>query len=63
MRQAEGCVERVRAVAVYQNHDLDAPEVAHRPFVSFGSQRAMPEVTEPPERLPDFGGVSTDVMA
>lgn len=48
-------LERGDGVAVYENHDLGHPQLGHKQFVSFGSEKAMLEVEEPPQRLPDIG--------
>lgn len=51
-----GWLERGDGVAVYQNQDLDHPELGHYQLVSYGSTVAQIETEEPPARMPDIGG-------
>jgi hypothetical protein len=52
----QGWIERGDGVAVYENQDLGSPDVGHKQFVSFGSEKAQLPGDIPPDRLPDIGG-------
>lgn len=45
-----------KGVAVYQNQDMNHPELGHKRFASFGTPEAQFEDDEPPKQLPDFPG-------
>ncbi len=50
-------LSRGDGIAVYENHDLGSPQVGHQQFLSFGSDAAqlpVPDVQDPPTRMPDF---------
>jgi hypothetical protein len=50
-------LDRGDGCAVYEDHNLGSPNAGHRQFVSFGSPAAQLEGPNPPQRLPDIGGV------
>jgi hypothetical protein len=55
-RKMNEWLNRGDGIAVYQNQDLGHPEIGDKQFVSFGSDAAQLEVSEPPVQLPDIGG-------
>jgi hypothetical protein len=56
-RLMNGWLERGDGVAVYRNDDFGHPEAGRLIFVSYGSSAAQLEGDEPPQRLPDIGGL------
>ncbi len=50
----ERWLERGDGVALYVNQAMDHSQHGHEVFLSYGSERAQIEESEPPERMPDF---------
>lgn len=50
-------LERGDGCAVYENHAMDGHGHGEKQFVSYGSKQCQLEVEEPPQRLPDIGGM------
>lgn len=54
--QINNWLVRGDGVAIYQNQDMNHPELGHRQIASYGSPAAQLETDEPPKTLPDIGG-------
>lgn len=55
IQSIDGWTDRGDGCAVYRNEDIGHPDLGRMKFVSFGSEAAQLEVSEPPSTLPDIG--------
>lgn len=57
--KVEAWLGRGDSAAVYENKAFDSHDFGRKFFLSFGSEAAQVPETEPPEKMPDLGLVST----